>query len=69
MKIKILSSTDGDWEALYIDGKKVDEGHSLQVVDVLVACGLTVETKEVECDAYNCHEAFPDEVPTRKENR
>lgn len=28
-RVVILSDQDGDWEALYIDGKLIDEGHTL----------------------------------------
>lgn len=28
-KVTILSSAQGDWEAMYLDGKLVQEGHSL----------------------------------------
>jgi len=29
MKVHILSSQDGDWEGLFVDGKLVSEGHVL----------------------------------------
>lgn len=37
--IKIISASDGDWEALYLDGKKVLEGHSLDPRQALEAVG------------------------------
>ena len=33
----IVSPESGDWEALYMDGKLIAEGHSLRVIDVLDA--------------------------------
>lgn len=39
-----------DWEALYIDGKKVDEGHSLRLSDVLKALGIYAEFRDLEAD-------------------
>jgi len=29
MKVLILNSEDGDWEGLFIDGKLIDQGHTL----------------------------------------
>jgi hypothetical protein len=40
----LVHSEAGDWVALYRDGKKVDEGHSLRPGDVLRALGLDYGT-------------------------
>lgn len=48
--VTIISSSSGDWEALYLNGKKVKEGHSLEVTDVLRHLGIQVATKEIKCD-------------------
>jgi hypothetical protein len=45
MKIEIL--TFDDWEALYVDGKLKDQGHSLRVDSVLSALGFNVEKRYV----------------------
>lgn len=29
MQVLILNTQSGDWEAMYIDGKLIDEGHTL----------------------------------------
>jgi hypothetical protein len=34
-RVAILSTQSGDWEALYIDGKLIDEGHHLGEGDTL----------------------------------
>lgn len=58
--IKIISASDGDWEALYVNGKKVLEGHSLDAKQSLEAVGLIVESVEVDADPYATDEAFPE---------
>lgn len=37
VKAVLMSSTDGDWEALYVDGKLVAENHRLDAGEVLDA--------------------------------
>lgn len=37
MDIKIVFHPSGDWEGLYIDGKLMDEGHSISVEDFIEA--------------------------------
>ena len=39
-----------DWKVLYIDGKKVMEGHSFYDEDLLRACGVDIEVEFVEND-------------------
>ena len=58
MKINLLQV--GDWTALYIDGKKVDENHSLDLDAVLSL--ITDKLPDVE---YESHFAEPseDELP------
>ncbi len=34
-KFTLVSSESGDWEALYINGKRVFEGHNIYIIDVL----------------------------------
>lgn len=46
MKVNIVSVED--WEALYIDGKLVDEGHSLDLVEVLRLLKIDVHSVYME---------------------
>lgn len=47
MKINHVQSSDGDWEALYINGVLKVEGHSLDVYQVLNALGLKFTQHEM----------------------
>jgi hypothetical protein len=58
--IKILDN-DSDWQALYVDGKKVIEGHSLSNGNVLKALGYRYEFVEVPEEKGKA--AFPDRLP------
>lgn len=40
-----VSPESGDWEALYMDGKLIAEGHSLRVDDVLDAISDVLPNK------------------------
>lgn len=58
-----------DWEALYINDKKVAEGHSLSPRDIFVALGYKYISKEApkikniyEGKEYEEYD-FPDELP------
>lgn len=42
----VVFVTGDDWVALYIDGKKVEEGHSLHWSHVLDALGIKYEQQE-----------------------
>ena len=42
-KVLIVRSGEGDWEALYIDGVKVYENHSIPVNVVLKMLGIEIE--------------------------
>ena len=47
-KMKITFATNGeDWEALYIDGRKILEGHSLRIDEVLEAVGMPCSIKVI----------------------
>lgn len=50
--IRILSSTDGDWYGLYVNGKLEVEGHSLNYRDVIHALGFTYKSKELTEDDF-----------------
>lgn len=47
-KLTIVGNSSGDWEALYVNGTKQDEGHSLRVTEVVKLLGFTVETQEIK---------------------
>lgn len=44
-KFTLVCPACGDWEALYMDGKLVAEGHSLRVMDVLDAIANVLPNK------------------------
>lgn len=46
MKATIVSTKSGDWEALYIDGKLAEQGHSVPLYAALRATGIEVDTGE-----------------------
>jgi hypothetical protein len=48
VKATIVGCAQGDWQGLYIDGKRLDgvEGHSLRIDEVLEALGYQVERIE-----------------------
>lgn len=53
MKITYVMNQDGDWEAIYVDGKLAAQGHSLEVWDVLDALGVKYTSyHNVEVDGY-----------------
>jgi hypothetical protein len=60
MKVNIVSVDD--WEVLYIDGKKVDEGHSLRVEDVLKHIGIEFKSEFLEPDEEEGEWYFADKL-------
>lgn len=48
MDIVILSGSDGDWTALYKDGVRVEQNHSISLRQGLEALGIPFEDREVE---------------------
>ena len=48
MEKKIDIVFGDDWEGIYVDNVLIDEGHSLQVGDVLALLGYDVSARE--CD-------------------
>jgi hypothetical protein len=45
--VTIVSNDEGDWEAMYVEGELVAQGHSLQVRDVIYAL-IREYPKEIE---------------------
>lgn len=65
-KVTFLSSLKGDWVAMYVDGKKVNEGHSLPYWEVLDQLGVKFEGREVDSDPYAADNGFPDRLEDLK---
>lgn len=53
MKVTLVSSEDGDWEGIYVDGELKKEEHLLDAGHVLQALGILFEHKTIEMDGYN----------------
>lgn len=53
-----------DWTALYVDGVKKDEGHSLNHTDVLAALGIKCKRKRVDEEwlSEEAGSSFPDDL-------
>jgi hypothetical protein len=64
MRVRFITSSDGDWVAMYVDGVKVAEGHSISRYDVLDALDIPYASEEIDVDPYAVDEAFPDEIDT-----
>lgn len=60
-EITIVTCPSGDWEALYLEGVKVLEGHTLQLDRVLDMIGVKAEFSEVIEDE-NGDAEFPDDL-------
>jgi hypothetical protein len=58
-EITFMHSEGGDWVALYSDGDKIDEGHSLTPEMVLEALEIPFTSIEVKVDEYG-EADFPD---------
>lgn len=43
MKLLIVKSNEGDWEALYVDGVKSYENHSISAEEILRLLGIDVD--------------------------
>jgi len=69
MQVTILSSEGGDWTALYIDGKKAIENHSLSEREVVEALGIDCECRELS-DEYleESGSNFPDTLEELSED-
>lgn len=52
MKVTLISSDDGDWEGIYVDGVLKHEGHNLEPSDILQALGVEFKREIVRMDAY-----------------
>jgi len=61
VKIKIINLDD--WEGVYADGKIVEQGHSVNLCQLLRGLGFTVENQYVpdeELDAFG--NSFPESL-------
>lgn len=58
--ILILSVPDGDWEGLYVNGKLVDQAHSIRICDLAAHCPIG-KIEEKCLDKFNPDEdSLPD---------
>lgn len=60
MNIQFVTSTDGDWEGMYIDGKLVAEGHSVSPYEIFAQLlkhipGLTYSSQEKNEEWFEKH--------------
>ena len=62
--IAVVSSSDGDWHAFYLNGEKQFEGHSLHWGFVLNALNIPFESREVKVDPYDPEASFPETLPS-----
>jgi hypothetical protein len=59
-RIERFTSEEGDWEALYVDGRLEVEGHSLDAHQIFKALDVEYTSREVSSewlDAHGC--TFP----------
>lgn len=61
-RVRFITSSDGDWVAMYIDGRQVAEGHSIDGREMLKLCGIKVISEEVDVDPYDTGAAFPSKI-------
>lgn len=72
--IRFAESAEGDWEGLYMDGKLVDEGHSIPVSDVLDHLDIMVlepvelSDEEMEHFGYSCPKTLQELFEFRKKD-
>lgn len=53
MDKEITFALTNDWVAMYVNGKKVADGHSLHYIYVLDALGIEYTTKDIDdCKAW-----------------
>ena len=55
----VLVSAD-DWEAFYVDGKCAEQGHHVQLIDLLAENGVSIVEYEACNDPYLESGQFPD---------
>lgn len=60
-RITLVSSESGDWVVLYRGERKILEGHSLRLKDVLCALGFKVTSFEVSDSRMG--EGSPESIP------
>lgn len=62
--MKVVIRMNDDWIAIYVDGKKIDEGHNLTATDALDAIAIEYEVQEFngEPDTVESDEFFPEQL-------
>ena len=54
-----------DWEGIYYNGELLNEGHSINLTDVLIKLGYTIENKQVSEEEW---EELGDSCPEKLED-
>jgi hypothetical protein len=49
-RVELRTSSLGDWIAIYVDGEKKADGHSLHPREILAAVGITPSEQEMPLD-------------------
>jgi len=63
MKKAIMAGDeDGDWYGLYLEGEIVDQGHSVNLREVLAHFGYELEYKDVDGSYGRTGSYFPDNL-------
>ncbi len=58
--ITIVSSEDGEWKGIYINGKLEYEGHSIEYFDILDALQISYTRKEVSNEWIDARGDLPE---------
>lgn len=65
MKINRIVNPSGDWEAWYLDGKLIYDGHHLSASDLAKALEIPIYTCEISDDEMeSLSTKFPDKIRT-----
>lgn len=62
MSRDVLYARGNDWEAVYIDGELIAEGHSIDWMGVIAELGCNTYTQEVSCDWLEDRGDFPEDI-------
>jgi hypothetical protein len=58
--VHFIKAASGDWVAMYVDGKKVLEGHTVDAMEVLEQVGIQATDIEVVVDEDDPDASFPE---------
>lgn len=60
MKINLVTTSDWEWQALYVDGKLVSQTHNIEARDILELLGGEIEEVDVPEDFTEFAEKYED---------